>query len=362
MEKNFVVGAVALAVTLFSGLASASEPLRLIQTGPQTRQWMSEAQVDELSEANHEAGRCPGFFDVTDFRERTVRPAIPFTGKSELTEQATVEKLLPELKSANLNETVKSLQDFGSRYYKSNSGVKAAEWIKSRFTELAHGRSDITVELFKHRFIQPSVIARIQGKGPKADEIVVVGGHLDSINRNNQNRAPGADDDASGVATVIEAFRVLSESGFQPERTLEFMGYAGEELGLLGSQDIAESYSKQGKKVAAVLQFDMTGFPGSGQVIHLITDHVNKDLTDFTKKLIDAYAKVPWKTTECGYACSDHASWTDAGYPSVFPFEAAFDDDNKAIHSERDTIEKIDFGFATHYAKVAVGFLVELAK
>jgi leucyl aminopeptidase len=366
MERNFASGLLVAAAFTISQAGAAPAPLRLIQTGFETREWMNEAQIRELSQQVHMTGRCGGFKDVTDHEFRGLQPAVPFFAKTDPTEQATVEKLLLEVRATNLSETVKTLADFGTRDYKTGSGVKAAEWIRDRFKQLGHDRADVQTELFKHRFIQPSVIARIQGKGPHANEIVVIGGHLDSVNiqggGHDQPNAPGADDDATGVATVIEAFRVLSESGFQPDRTLEFMGYAGEEYGLLGSQDIAEKYAEDGKQVVAVLQFDMTGFPGAGQALHLITDHTNPELTNFIKKLVDAYAKAPWKTARCGYGCSDHASWSDAGFASAFPFEADMDHDNKAIHSKNDTIEKLDFGFANSFARLAVGFLVELGR
>jgi leucyl aminopeptidase len=65
-------------------------------------------------------------------------------------------------------------------------------------------RSDITVSLFKHSWGQPSVIARIKGAGPNADEVVIIGAHEDSTNGGGSKRSPGADDDASGTSTVLE--------------------------------------------------------------------------------------------------------------------------------------------------------------
>ena len=201
----------------------------------------------------------------------------------------------------------------------------------------------------------------------KPEEIVVLGGHLDSINGmwgGEANRAPGADDNASGIAVLTESLRVLAASGFRPRRTVEFMGYAAEEVGLRGSKEIAASYSKQGKKVAAVIQFDMTNYKGSDKAIYLLTDHVDPGVTDFLGKLIDAYAQVPWSTTKCGYACSDHASWTRSGYPSSAAFESAFDGMNRDIHTDRDTLSKSG-GTAEHsvsFAKLAAAFAAEVAK
>ncbi|NDF15649.1 M28 family peptidase, partial [bacterium] len=216
-----------------------------------------------------------------------------------------IQSSIPALDSARVMETVKALSANKNRYYRSNYGVAAAKWIADQFKVLSQGRNDVTVDLFKHSFEQPSVIA---------------------------------DDNASGVATVLEVYRVLLQTGFKNDRTLMFMTYAGEEVGLLGSQDIANLFREKGKSVVAVMQLDMTAFPGAGNKVVFMTDFVSADLTRFSQKLMDTYVKTPWATDRCGYACSDHASWTKAGFPSVMPFEATMSTDNKDIHTTRDLV------------------------
>ena len=125
--------------------------------------------------------------------------------------------------------------------------VQASQWIRDYWRELAKKRSDVTVELFNHsQWKQPSVIMTIRGsKLPQ--EVVVLGGHLDSIagfwGRANA-RAPGADDNASGIATISEVIRLLVDGNYVPERTIKFMGYAAEEVGLRGSKEIVEKLYK----------------------------------------------------------------------------------------------------------------------
>src|SRR5204863_2474512 len=119
------------------------------------------------------------------------------------------------------------------------------------------------------------------------DEVVVLGGHLDSINARGGNRtarAPGADDDASGIATLTETLRVLLASNYRPERTIEFMAYAAEEVGLRGSQDIARAYQRDGVRVVGALQLDMTNFQGSDRDIWLMKDFTNAAQNDFVVK------------------------------------------------------------------------------
>jgi leucyl aminopeptidase len=332
---------------------------------------MTDGETTALSQKSHEAGHCGGYMDITDHPQKRGRLQLPIM--KSITRNLDdgvlfpeyVEPMMAELSATNLHETVQHLSSYHNRYYRSETGVEAAHWIKSAFETYATGRSDVTVTLVSHGFDQPSVVARIQGSGPNANEIVVIGGHEDSIQQSffggGDGPAPGADDNASGTATVLEVFRAVVQSGFRPNRTLEFMTYAGEEKGLLGSQDIAETYRNEHKQVVGAMQFDMTMFPASTRKITFITDHVDADLTRFTQNLVDRYVQFPWQTSRCGYACSDHASWTSAGYASVFPFEAAESEMNSNIHTTRDLQSILDADFGLHFAKTGLAFAIEMA-
>lgn len=355
-----------LSLTLTSAHASPSGK-RLIELSETKRVWMDEREIFKLKSYFHETvGICGGFMDVTDHASQRALPILRklVSRNRSVTENELVRQLLPRLQTGSLLSFVENLSKFQNRYYKSKHGVAAAEAIAAQYKAMSAGRSDVEVLLFKHRFDQSSVIVRIKG-ATKPTEKVILGAHLDSINGRSSNpeaRAPGADDDGSGTATLMEIFRVITASGTRPERTLEFMGYAGEEAGLLGSQDIAADYKKRGEKVAAVLQLDMTLYPGTKHTMTFITDHVDRELTEFTEKLAATYVAAPTQRDRCGYACSDHASWNKAGYASVFPFEALMSEDNKQIHTERDTIENgLDPEFGLRFAKLGLAFAVELA-
>jgi len=362
-----------LGIPIAAWAVPQTQETRLIETGPNARQWMTQGQIRQLSQEIHRTGKCGGFMDVTDHADepslsaQTVDSMLFWSEPKSPTKQALVRKLLGKLSAHRINDTVAKLAAFPNRNNESQQGAKAAQWIRDQFVTAAMGRKDVTADLFRHNgYPQPSVIVRLQGRDPgKAADTIVIGGHEDSINWNEgfgdpDHAAPGADDNASGVATVLEVFRVLMEENYQPERTLEFMTYAGEERGLLGSQDIAKDYKKKSRSVVAAMQFDMTMHPGNDRQINLISDYTNKELTDFVKVLIDTYVKAPWVSETCGYACSDHASWHKQGYPSVFPFEGPDSSMNRRIHSEDDLLKYLDAEWGLHYAKIGVAFAVEL--
>jgi leucyl aminopeptidase len=283
-------------------------------------------------------------------------------------QQAQILPLLPNLRSEALRETVQALCGWPNRYYDGPNGRQAAHYLYQRMQGIGAHRPDIDVRLVDHGFAQPSVIATLRGEGPWAEERIVLGAHLDSINDSGLGpvafrRAPGADDDASGIAVLLEIFRVLVEAGYRPARTLEFMAYAGEEVGQLGSRQIAQAYTDQHIRVGAVLQLDMTMHSADGsQAIYLIRDLVDPALTDFVGRLATQVLGFEVRSTRCGYTCSDHASWTAAGYPSAFPFESSFRGINPRMHTAQDTLEHgLDVEFGRQFAELGLAFAVELS-
>lgn len=136
---------------------------------------------------------------------------------------------------------------------------------------------------------------------------------MDSTGGSSSARSPGADDNGSGSVTILEALRVIAESGFKPENTLEFHWYAGEEGGLLGSADIFRNYKASRKSVLAMLNQDMTGYSPSKKMA-VYTDNVDAALTEYVSAISTEYIGVAPSTTRCGYGCSDHASARANGF------------------------------------------------
>jgi leucyl aminopeptidase len=324
-----------------------------------------------LSEAMHEEhGRCGGFMlhdaleDGRDALRVPARDAIAasFAPSYMLDQAATVQAILPALDQASLLATIQQLSGLQTRYYTSATGVAVSSQLRDKWIGYANGRTDVQVALFAHTgFPQQSVIATIPGT-ERPDEVIVIGGHLDSIS--SGATAPGADDDASGVATLSEVLRVLLAKNFRPKRTLKFMAYAAEEVGLRGSKSIVADAQAKQMNVVGVLQLDMTNYKGSPSDIYLIQDFTNAAQNMFLGKLIDTYVGATWSTDQCGYGCSDHASWHNAGYPASMPAEARFADTNPSLHTPNDTLAMSgnNAAHAIKFARLAAAFAIEMAK
>ncbi|KAM9890989.1 hypothetical protein OXX79_011044, partial [Metschnikowia pulcherrima] len=236
---------------------------------------------------------------------------------------------------------------FYTRYYKSASGVESAEWLYAQVSELVKTVPGATVTKIEHGgWDQFSIVASIPG-------------------------APGADDDGSGTVTTLEALRLVSGAiaagDYAPYNTLEFHYYSAEEGGLLGSVDVFSRYFDQKKTVVGMLQQDMTGYTqgtvDSGVEPHfgLINDYTSAKQNAFIRVVVDAYCSIPVHETECGYACSDHASALENGYPASFLIESEFKYSAKQIHSTMDTMDRLDFEHIKEHIKLTVGYAIELA-
>lgn len=212
---------------------------------------------------------------------------------------------------------------------------------------------------YKHSgWRQPSPIGRILGS-EKPDEVIIVSAHSDSV-----RNSPGADDDGSGVANFFEVFKTIVQSGYKPRRTIEFIGWAAEEVGLRGSNEIAAKYLSDRVNVVAVYHNEMSGYEGgaSNRQIVLLTDYVDRELTDFNEKLVNEYCDIPAKRSLCGYGCSDHYAWSQRGFAATCTAEAGPYDSglNPYYHTRQDTIDKLDMSYSLEFAKLALAFTIEI--
>lgn len=326
---------------------------------------VDDDELANLSEQMHtQFHRCGGFMTYDSLAD-ALAPAQPPATRLEysLDHAAAVTSVLSTLDAERLAGTIRELSAMPNRYYKSAAGAEASNWLAERWRSFAT-RPGVTVQLVDHGFPQKSVVLTIPGT-TRADEVIVLGGHLDSIAMAGiSSNAPGADDDASGIATLTEIARGLLAADYRPERTIKFIAYEAEEVGLRGSQAIVKDFQRARTNVVGALQLDMTNFKGSDKDIWLMKDFTSAEQNAFLVKLIETYTGATWGLDACGYACSDHASWTKAGVPASMPFESRSKQMNKHIHTGRDTIAQSN-NEATHalkFAKLGAAYAIELGK
>ncbi|MDO8179440.1 MAG: M20/M25/M40 family metallo-hydrolase [Undibacterium sp.] len=359
-------------------IAKQSKILHSGALGIMAQEKVHLVQVDEsvllgLSGAvHHKLNRCGGFmFHPSEASglaalNQPVQTLAMLAPSYSIDNQSTVTPFLTQMQDSNIGQTIVDLSAFPNRYYTTTNGVNASNWLKTKWQQMTSARTDILVEQFTHAsWAQKSVIMTIQGTD-NASEVVVLGGHLDSINLNDRSetaKAPGADDDASGIASLTEVIRVMVANNYKPRRTLKFIGYSAEEVGLKGSAEIASKFKANNVNVVGVMQLDMTNYKGSAKDIYLYTDYTNNAQNTFVANLISTYMpSLTVGSDVCGYACSDHASWTAQGYPASMPFETLMNQANPNIHTSADTYANSGSQAlgALKFARMAMAYAVEL--
>jgi leucyl aminopeptidase len=329
---------------------------------------VDDSELEALTQVMHERfHRCGGYMvhdSLADARAALQPPVAAMTLDYTLDHAPVVQAVLPGIDRSAIVGTIGELSAMRNRYYRSDTGAAASRWLADRWRSFTT-RKDVTIELFDQGYPQQSVILTIPGT-TRANEVVVIGGHLDSIAMlgGKNARAPGADDDASGIATLTEVARVLLAKDYRPARTIKFIAYAAEEIGLRGSQAVVKEFKKRGINVVGALQLDMTNYQGSDKDIWLMKDFTSAPQNTFVTQLIDTYVGATWGMDACGYACSDHASWFRAGVPASMPFESRMKERNMSIHTADDTLElsRYNAAHAVKFAKLGAAYAIEMAK
>lgn len=197
---------------------------------------------------------------------------------SQVVEDPEIKKMISEIKTENLEATIHKLVSFGTRHTLSDTksktkGIGAAQqWVKSEFDKFAlesNGRLTSKIDYFEvkadgKRIAKDSqlgnVMATLKGTDPNDNRIFIISGHLDSRVSdvmNVKSDAPGANDDGSGVAAVIELAKVMSKRSFPA--TIIFVAVTGEEQGLYGARHLAELAKQSNWNIVAMLNNDMIG-------------------------------------------------------------------------------------------------------
>src|SRR3989441_7241128 len=195
--------------------------------------------------------------------------------------------ILSEIDARNIEGTIRKLVSFGTRNTLSDQndphrGIGAArDWLFAEFQKAAEqsgGRMTVEKQIFEQpkaaRVPQPTtltnIVATLKGRQPESEKrMYVVSGHYDSMCASPTDAkcdAPGANDDASGTAAVLEMARVMSKYSF--DATIVFMTVPGEEQGLLGSTHYAEQAKKNNLDIEAMFTNDIIGSSLGGNGIH----------------------------------------------------------------------------------------------
>ncbi len=340
-----------------------------------------------------------------------------FAQKSREKPNAEIGAMLKEVSAKRIENDVRKLVSFGTRNTLSEQdnparGIGAArDWIFAEFQRISNDCGNcLTIE--KQTFLQPkavriaeptnltNVVATLKGTTDPA-RIYVVSGHYDSMCSSPTDAvcdAPGANDDASGSAAVLELARVMSKRKY--DATIIFMTVAGEEQGLLGATYFAEQAKREQMNIEAMFTNDIIGgvmsFKNAAnrQTVRVFSEGVpsneteaeantrrgtggendaaSRQLARFIKESADLYS--PKFSVQMVYRRDrylrggDHIPFVERGFPAV-RFTEPNEDYNHQHQNVRtengtfygDTVEFVDFGYVANVARINAASLARMA-
>jgi len=270
-----------------------------------------------------------------------------------------VEEMVARVVSDSIDAHVAYFQGLVTRLAYTSNAFEAAQYIEDEF--LSYG-----LDVFRHDFdpsFSPNVVGVLPGR-TEPQRAILIGGHYDSIAYVGTMGAPGADDNASGTAAVLECARALA--GYEFDLTLLFVGFGAEELGLVGSAYLAAAIDDFGYELDAMLNVDMCGHvePGDFTDIDVISNTPSEWLRQHVLTAGAVYAPtIPTiASPPPSVGSSDHASFWSQGYPAIFFFEDT-DRSSRYIHTDQDLIG-LSYNspeLAAHTTRVATASMATLA-
>jgi len=272
---------------------------------------------------------------------------------------ARIAALVNQVSSERLTARIQELENYQTRYYTTGQARLAATAIADAFRQLGLA---VEIEAFTVGGVASSnVVATIPGRTTPA-QIVIVGAHYDSYApRVFLTTAPGADDNASGTAGVLEIARILAGQPF--DCTIRLIAFGAEEHGFDGSFAHANAAKARGDAIVAMLNMDMIGYVDRApEDLDVVADTASAWIGDRFVEAAGLYTALPiLKRVDPTSVYSDHYPFWLAGYPAV---EIIEDDDvpNPYYHTVNDRLTTLNPAFATAAVGTTLAVAATLAR
>jgi leucyl aminopeptidase len=279
---------------------------------------------------------------------------------------AGIEALIGRVDSARLVETLKTLTSFNTRWSMSPELVHVRDWIKQQFVEFGFDSS--RVRLVGLKLANGTVAHSVICAPERLDQgFILIGAHYDAISENPSVAAPGADDDASGIAVVLETARIFARVGLK--RGIMFAAFAGEEQGLFGSQAVANLAAKEKWAIDVMVNLDMVGHVDPERPTNIVVEYDmgNADpRNDAAAKafglqmaqLVADYTSMTVEHTDIW--SSDYMPFESKGFPCIGLYDGAAD--AAFYHTTQDKIGQVDLTRLVDVTGLVCAFVANTAE
>jgi hypothetical protein len=313
--------------------------------------WSGDREARELLPAELEIARV--FLDTAIPIRARAGPEAPAPARPATEPDPVIARLAAMVSQDRLTATISGLEGFRTRYTSTSACEASGTYLFDAFRVLG---LDVAYDPFTFsngRYATRNIVATLRGR-TNPDREVIVCGHYDSTSSQSQREtlAPGADDNASGTAAVLEAARVLSGTAF--DYTVKFICFSAEEWGLYGSKHYADEAKAAGANIVGVINLDMIAYPDRNPWrLDAVRNPASAGLASAFASAAATYAGLNVSIVAVSsWPYSDHSPFWNAGYPALCAIENE-EPANPYYHKVTDTLGTLTMPYALLAARSA---------
>lgn len=282
--------------------------------------------------------------------------------------EASVRDILDEINADSLKAHLNWLQAMGTRFALAENHRSVAVRIRNKFRQMGYADAGLdsffltrTYRNITYNQWQYNVIAVLRGKN-HPDSACVIGSHYDSIVGTGDpfTAAPGAHDNATGTSATLEIARVMKMRDFIPDKSIVFIAFGAEELGLHGSNNFASDPGEFSGKISFMLNNDMIGYETGGDPalwqVNILDYPNSAGLRNVAESIANKYTSLSYINDNTYNRQSDSYPFSQRGYKAIF-FSAV--DDDPYYHTINDVSNNINFEYCREVTKVSCAILIE---
>jgi hypothetical protein len=274
-----------------------------------------------------------------------------------------IASFVSQVSTSRLTADDQRLVAFHTRATLSDSVYAASQWIKGRFQAL--GYADVQEQTFTYQTTtQRNIVVTLPGT-VHPDQYIIVDGHYDSTSPQSATNAPGADDNGTGIAALLELARLVQ--GIPFDYSIRFIGFAAEEQGLIGSGQYAQMALATGMQIKLLVNLDMLGYPPAGSWSTIVerdqgnavstNDAASYAYADTMAQAALAYTSL--SVTHGNIYSSDYMPFESRGFVCIGAFEQG---DNPNYHTTGDIASAVNFPYVTDNVKMVLATLMHVAR
>lgn len=285
----------------------------------------------------------------------------------QMTKEEYVEHIAAQVSSDSLESYVRWMEGMGTRFALADNNREVAVKIKNRFIAFGYPSARLdsfyltrTFREITYSKWQYNVIATLEGR--EHDSLSILGAHYDNYSADSDpfTLAPGANDNASGVAAVMEIARIIRKERFRPNHTIRFIAFGAEELGLHGSRFQADRDSTTGKNITMMINYDMISYIGDPSITPWRVNIIHYDNSEALRNEAAGLcavnsALVPY-SDNTSYKRSDSYAYYLHGYKALFFHQS---DIESSYHTTGDRTQVCNFDYCREIVKASFALVVD---